>query len=120
MSQIMNLDQLSEIVTTALDDNKAVDVKTIDVRKLTSITDYMIICSATSTRHAKTIADKVLRATRDHGIKHIGVEGEADSDWVLIDLSDIVVHIMLPSAREFYSLEKLWTVTEKARKKATN
>ncbi len=115
----MHSEQLSELVSKTLDDNKAIDIKVIDVRELTDVMDWMIVCSATSSIHSKSMANKVLRAARAEGVKAFGVEGEDDGDWVLIDLNDVVVHIMMPSVREFYSIEKLWNMTEDARKKST-
>ena len=91
------------------------EIKPINVQKLTDITDYMIICTATSDRHAKALAEKLTRATREVGQKPIGTEGEQDGHWILIDFVDVVVHIMQAETREFYSLEKLWTITESSR-----
>lgn len=111
---------LAELAVATLTDNKALDIKTINVRALTDITDLMIICSATSTRHANTLADKLLRSMREAGIRPAGMEGEQQGDWILVDLHDIVVHIMLKETREFYDLEKLWAMTEKSRKPNEN
>lgn len=99
---------LKKIVLETLDAHKAVNVSVLDVRKLTSITDYMIICSATSNRHAKALAESVVVKAKSIGNPPLGVEGERDAEWILVDLIDVVVHIMLPQTREFYSLEKLW------------
>ncbi|MGA2654908.1 MAG: ribosome silencing factor, partial [Gammaproteobacteria bacterium] len=85
------------------------DTVVIDVKSLTSIADYMIITSGRSTRHVKSIADHVLEAAKKQGIMPIGVEGEQGSEWVLVDLGDIIVHAMLPAVREYYQLEKLWS-----------
>ena len=103
-------DRLLEIVLAALDDIKGVDIKVIDVRGLTSITDRMVIVSGTSTRHIKAMADNVVLETKQNGFPALGVEGENGSEWVLVDLVDVVVHIMMPDIREFYALEKLWSV----------
>lgn len=103
-------DRLLEIVCTALDDLKGVAVKVIDVRELTSITDRMVIVSGTSTRHVKALADNVALQAKKHGFPALGVEGEQGAEWVLIDLGDVVVHVMLPEIRDFYALEKLWSV----------
>jgi len=108
----MQSETLLKLVESILDENKALDVRPMDVRELTDIADYMIVATATSKRHASAIADKLTRAAKNHNAKPLGVEGENDSEWILIDLGDVVVHIMLPEAREFYSLEKLWTVAE--------
>lgn len=110
-------DQLLKLVLSTLGDNKAVNITELDVRELTDIMDYMVVCSATSTRHAKTLADKLREATHAQGIRFYGIEGEEHGEWVLIDLLDVVVHIMLPETREFYSLEKLWSVTKTMKEK---
>ena len=103
-------DRLLNIVIDEIDNMKGVDLLVIDVRDMTSITDRMVIASGTSTRHVKAIADAVaLRAKRD-GFPALGVEGSQDAEWVLIDLGDVVVHVMTPAIREFYALEKLWSV----------
>ncbi len=111
----MQLTELNKLIIDVLEDNKAADITTIDVNKLTGMTDQLIICTATSTRHALALANHVVVASKRNGLKPYGVEGDNVGDWVLIDLQDIVVHIMLAETREFYSLEKLWTVTETAR-----
>ena len=103
-------DALLAIVEAALADVKAVDVRVIDVRDLTSITDRMVIASGTSTRHVKALADNVVRKAKQHDYPPLGVEGEQAAEWVLIDLGDVVVHVMLPETRAFYGLEKLWSV----------
>jgi ribosome-associated protein len=97
-------------VLAALDDLKAKDIKEIDVRGKTSITDLLIVASGTSTRHVKSIADEVVKFAKRAGVLPLGVEGEKEAEWVLVDLGDIVVHVMLPRIREFYGLERLWTV----------
>ncbi|HVB83719.1 MAG: ribosome silencing factor [Xanthomonadaceae bacterium] len=98
------------LVLAALDELKAREVKEIDVRGKTSITDLLVIASGTSTRHVKSIADEVARVARHAGAPPIGIEGEREAEWVLVDLGDIVVHVMLPRIREFYGLERLWTL----------
>ncbi len=99
-----------EIAVEALDDMKAVDVRVIDVRGLTTITDFMIVASGTSTRHVKSIADNVALQAKQAGIRSLGTEGERAAEWILVDLADAVVHVMLPETREFFALEKLWSV----------
>ena len=103
-------DRLLEIVLTALDDMKGVDVRVIDVRELTSITDRMVIVSGTSTRHVKALAENVTLQAKQHGYQPLGIEGENTAEWVLVDLADVVVHVMMPEIRDFYALEKLWSV----------
>jgi ribosome silencing factor RsfS/YbeB/iojap len=99
---------LQETVTAALDDMKAVNVKVLDVRGLTDIADTMVIASGNSDRHVRSIADNVVRKAKEAGFRPLGTEGARDGEWVLVDLADILVHVMLPRVREFYGLERLW------------
>ena len=99
---------LQSVVVEALEHMKAVNVKVLDVRGLTDITDTMVIASGTSDRHVRSVADRVIEKAREAGARPFGVEGERDGEWVLVDLPDVLVHIMLPRVREFYGLEKLW------------
>jgi ribosome silencing factor RsfS/YbeB/iojap len=101
-------EKLRNTVLKALDDMKAKDVVVIDVRQRTSITDDLVFASGTSTRHVKAIADEVVKAAKAIQMPPIGVEGEKEAEWVLVDLADIVVHVMLPKTREFYALERMW------------
>lgn len=107
-------DSLRQRVLEALDDLKARDVREIDVRGKTSIADTIVVASGTSTRHVKSIADEVVRFAKQAGVLPLGVEGEQEAEWVLVDLGDIIVHVMLPRIREFYGLERLWTVGDDA------
>lgn len=101
-------DELLKWVLQALDDLKAREVVVIDVRGKTSVTDYMVVASGTSDRHIHALADAVVGKVAEHKIKPLGVEGEHSKDWVLVDLGDVIVHLMLPETRDFYQLEKLW------------
>lgn len=99
---------LQDVVTAALEDMKAVNVKVLDVRGLTDIADSMIIASGNSDRHVRSIADRVVEKAKAAGFRPLGTEGERDGEWVLVDLQDVIVHVMLPRVREFYGLERLW------------
>lgn len=104
----MKSEALRDLVVRLLDDSKAKDIKVLDVRQLTDVTDYMIIASGTSSRHVPALVNRVVEDVKEEGIKPLGVEGKEAGEWVLIDLADVVVHVMLPGAREFYDLERLW------------
>ena len=108
-------------IKAALDEMKAVNVKVMDVRDVTDVADCMIIASGTSDRHVRSVADNVVRRAKGAGFRPFGLEGERDGEWVLVDLNDVIVHVMLPRVREFYGLEGLWEVVPKsaARKAAT-
>ncbi|HJW07338.1 MAG TPA: ribosome silencing factor [Rhodanobacter sp.] len=101
---------LRKSVIDALEELKAKDVREIDVRGKTSIADLLVIASGTSARHVKSIADEVVKFAKKAGVMPLGVEGEQEAEWVLVDLGDVIVHVMLPRIREFYGLERLWTV----------
>ena len=100
--------KLTEIAIAALEDMKAVNVKVLDVRKLTDVADTMIVATGTSDRHVKSIADRLVERCQQAGHRPYGIEGEREGEWVLVDLRDLIVHVMLPRIREFYGLEKLW------------
>lgn len=101
--------QLRKLIQDALKDAKALDIVTLDVRKVSDFTDYMIIVTGTSNRHVTSVADKVIDKLRDQGRRPVGVEGMESGDWVLIDFGDIVVHVMRAATRDFYQIEKLWS-----------
>lgn len=106
----MNSSELCDLVVDALEEVKAQDIVKLDVRDQTTVTDYMIVASGTSNRHVKALADAVAEKSREAGHKPAGVEGADGSEWVLLDLQDALVHVMLPRIREFYNLEKLWSL----------
>ncbi|MBX3702446.1 MAG: ribosome silencing factor [Steroidobacteraceae bacterium] len=101
---------LTDTAIAALQDMKAVNVRVLDVRKLTDVADTMIVATGTSDRHVKSIADRLVQRCRQAGFRPFGIEGEREGEWVLVDLQDLIVHVMLPRIREFYGLEKLWDV----------
>ncbi|HUO78558.1 MAG TPA: ribosome silencing factor [Steroidobacteraceae bacterium] len=102
--------RLAEVVTAALDDLKAQNVAVLDVSELTDVADTIVIASGTSDRHVKSLAGRVLERAKEAGFRALGTEGEREGEWVLVDLQDVIVHVMLPRIREFYALEKLWDV----------
>jgi len=99
---------LPQLIGAALQDMKAVNIKVLDVRGLTDIADTMIIASGTSDRHVRSIAERVVERAKEAGLRPYGVEGARDAEWVLVDLHEVIVHVMLPRVREFYGLERLW------------
>jgi len=107
----MNSEQLCDLVIDALEEVKAKDIVKLDVRELTTVTDYMIVASGTSNRHVKALAEAVAEKSRAAGHRPAGIEGADGSEWVLLDLGDALVHVMLPRVREFYNLEKLWLLS---------
>ena len=104
----MELEAMKQAVIAALEDIKARDIVVMDVRKLTSMTDYMIVASADSNRQTRALADNVQKKLKEAGAHVQGVEGEGTGEWVLVDLGSVVVHIMQPTVREYYNLEQLW------------
>ena len=96
-------------VIKALEDIKGFDIIELDVRKLTSITDYMIIASASSTRQTRALANNVQDKMKELNVGIVGIEGEGEGDWVLVDIGDIIIHIMTPTTRAYFNLEELWS-----------
>lgn len=110
----LDTDTLTKLAVDALEDLKAVDIGVVNVRGKLDITDVMIIASGTSNRHVKALSNSVIVKAKENGMNPLGVEGDREAEWILIDLGDVVVHIMLPSVREFYGLERLWSVDAQA------
>lgn len=106
----MNSEQLSDLIVDVLDDIKGQDIVKLDVRDMTTVTDFMIVASGTSRRHVQALVENVAEKAKEVGHKPIGVEGEDGAEWVLLDLEDALVHVMLPKVRDFYNLEKLWSL----------
>lgn len=104
----MHTEELLQLVLTTLDDGKGRDIKALDVRGKTSVADFMVIASGTSERHVKSLAGHVAEEAKKNEAPPLGVEGENVGEWVLVDLGDIIVHVMKPQVREFYQLEKFW------------
>lgn len=111
----MNNEELVACVVAALEDVKAKNIVEIDVRGKTSVTDFMIIASGTSARHVKALANTVIEQAKEKGVRPLGNEGLSVGEWALIDLNEVVVHIMQEETREFYDLERLWQGTEQSR-----
>ena len=107
----MTTDQRLNIITEALDDLKGSDILSLDVKHLTDMMDYMVVCTASSTTHAKSLARNLEMELKSNKISILGIEGDNKSDWVLVDTGDIVAHIMLEETRELYALEKLWDIS---------
>lgn len=103
-----NADTLLQMVITTLGDGKGRDITVVDVRGKTSMTDYMVVASGTSERHVKSLAGHVAEEAKKIATMPLGIEGEDVGEWVLVDLGDVIVHVMKPQTRDFYQLEKLW------------
>jgi len=106
----MQAETLKDLIVEVLDSQKATEISVLDVRGVASFTDFMVIASGTSRRHVKSLAERVVERAREAGVRALGVEGGDAAEWVLIDLGDVVVHVMQPTTRGFYNLEKLWSV----------
>lgn len=116
----MKTAQIQDLAINALNDLKALDLVFFDVKKQTSITDIMVICSGTSTRHVKSLAENVVKQAKAQHLSYIKMEGEQEGEWVIVDLADVVVHVMLPAARELYRLEELWGTVQEHRERHAN
>jgi ribosome-associated protein len=116
----MDMISLEQVVLNALEDLKAVEIRTLDVHELTTVMDTMVIASGTSDRHVRSLANHVVEKAKAHGFRPLGVEGQQTGEWVLVDLGDVVVHVMLPRVRDFYNLEKLWSDVAQRLTQASN
>jgi ribosome-associated protein len=106
----MQAEAILKIVETVLDERKGHNITVLDVRDKTSFTDYMVVVTGTSDRHLKSMCDYVVDEVKKQGVRPLGIEGDIGSDWVLLDLGDVIVHAMTTQARGFYQLEKLWSI----------
>ena len=104
-----NISDLKSVVINTLDFNKAQDIVTIDLKDKSSMADYMIIASGTSSRHIQSLSEQVLEKLKDNGIKNSKIEGKESNEWKLVDGIDLIVHIFHPEKRKFYELEKIWS-----------
>jgi ribosome-associated protein len=114
----LKVETLKKLVNDALEDLKAIDVTTLDVRDKTSVTDWIVIATGSSNRHVRSLANSVVTAAKGNNRPVLGVEGENEGEWVLVDLGDVIVHLMQPQVRDFYDLESLWSVDTIRRKEA--
>lgn len=114
-TEIISVEEMKLAVVDALEDIKAFEITVMDVRRMTAMTSYMIVASGNSTRQCKAIADNVREKLKEKGIEARGVEGDKEGEWVLVDLGDIVVHVMVPATRAYYNIEQLWSESQSRR-----
>lgn len=105
---MLSSEQVRDQAVASLEDLKAIDIKVIDVRPMTSLMDYMVVASGTSNRHVRSLINRVVEDAKAEGVMPLGQEGKETGEWMLVDLTDVVVHVMLPDTRDFYDLERLW------------
>ncbi len=106
----MNAEKLQKLTVASLEDLKGRDIVVLDVSDRTTVTDWMIVVTGTSQRHVKSLANEVVEKSKEAGVRPLGMEGEGDGNWILVDLGDVLAHVMTEDSREFYALEKLWGV----------
>lgn len=111
--------QLQQLVVSSLEDMKAIDIQNLDVTGISPLTDFFVIASGSSSRHVKSMADKLVMLAKKSGNPPLGIEGQRYGEWVLVDLNDVIVHLMLPQTRAFYNLEKLWEASAEHRSSAS-
>lgn len=116
----MTSEELRDLALRALEDLKGIEIVSIDVRSITNITDYMVMCTGRSTRHVKALAEEVATKAKAEQAKFVHTEGDKESEWILVDLGDVVVHVMLAATRAFYSLEDLWEPVKEYREQKSN
>jgi ribosome-associated protein len=112
-------EQLRDLVISTLEDLKAIDIQQIDVAGQNPLTDLFVVASGNSSRHVKSMAENLVMKAKAAGCQPLGVEGERQAEWVLVDLNDVIVHLMLPQTRAFYNLEKLWEASNQQRSSST-
>lgn len=115
----MNALDLQKLTVESLEDLKGKDIVVLDVSDRTTVTDWMIVVTGTSQRHVKSLANEVVEKSKEAGVRPLGLEGESDGNWILVDLGDVLAHVMTEDSREFYALEKLWALEEPADQDAT-
>ena len=108
----MQFEELKKVVITAIEDLKGEKIVQLDVKGKTSFTDYMVVVTGTSDRHLRSLCDYIAEKVKEQGFRPLGIEGDLGSDWILLDLGDVIVHAMTAQAREYYQLEKLWSVDQ--------
>ncbi len=118
-AEALSTEQIQSLVVSTLEDLKAEEISIIDVRGRSPLTDVMVVASGRSSRHVKSISDNLILKAKAAGLPPLGVEGDRQSEWVLVDLNDVIVHLMLPQTRAFYNIEKLWSASEQRRANAT-
>ena len=118
--RFMNSEELADLAVDALEEIKGLDIIKLDVSDMTTVTDWMIVASGTSGRHVKALVDNVAEKAKAAGHRPSGIEGESGGEWVLLDVQDVLVHVMLPKIRDFYNLEKLWSMTPSGDAAATD